>query len=84
MKLEITNSFIRELEKRFRKHVAPQDTIEIQGVCVDFIDGLWYTLKVCWGHVDSWRNEELLFDERNISLDFIEGMFSQLVVDMGR
>lgn len=81
MKLEITDNLIKELEKRFKRHVAPCDIAEIQGIKIDFIEGIWYTLELCWGHADCWRNYDLLFDEKNVSLDFIEGMFSQLVVD---
>lgn len=81
MKLEITNTLIKELEKRFKRHVAPQDIVEIHGISIDLIDGVWYTLELCWGHANSWKNYRMLFDETNTSLDFIEGMFSQLVVD---
>lgn len=89
MKLAITSELIKELEKRFKKHVVYyEDIVEIQKICVDFIEGTFYTFVVCWGHhqdqgrEEEWHTKDLFVSDKDFSLDFIEGMFTQLVYNV--
>lgn len=93
MKLEITNALIKELEKRFKKHVPyVNDIVSINRVELDFdfdYPNTCYIIEIGWGHnkdtsrEEEWHNKDLFISEKNISLDFIEGKFAQLVEDLG-
>lgn len=89
MKLAITSELIKELEKRFKKHTYYlHDIVEIQEIHINFIEGTFYTFVVCWGHhqdqgrEEEWHTKDLFVSDKDFSLDFIEGMFTQLVYDV--
>ena len=89
MKLVIDNNLIKELEKRFKKHTYYlHDIVEIHGIHIDFIENTCYTFTVCWGHSqdksreEEWHTKDLFVMDKDFSLDFIEGMFTQLVYDL--
>ena len=82
MKLEINDKLIKTIEKRCMSYLAPGEVLEVYGVSVDFIDGTWYTFQLGWGHTGfdkAWYNDEITFDDKDASIDFICGMIAQLV-----
>ena len=89
MKITVNNELIKELTRRFKKHtIYIKDIVEIQEIHIDFIENTYYTFTVCWGHPkdqsreEEWHNKDLFVSDKDFSLDFIEGMFTQLVYDI--
>lgn len=85
----ITDELIKELKKRFKKHVVYyKDIVEIHEIHINFIEETSYTFVVCWGHnqdqsrEEEWHTKDLFVMDKDFSLDFIEGMFTQLVYDV--
>ena len=78
MNFELTERTIKDLERRCLDYVCPGHIFEIQEVKLDFIDGILWTFKICWGSSDSkiWRTGEIMFQDDEYSFDFVCGMIS--------
>ncbi len=87
MKIEITNSFLKDVTKALKKE-SPflNGYVEIDKVSVDLFDEPMYTLRISWGCEKFGKEEipmhystELEFFE-NASIDYIRGMFATVVI----
>ena len=79
MKLEFTNDFIKTIENRCRKFLFKDGWFEIQGVDYDAMEGGFWTIRLGWGKGDKCHNEEIFFEDKYYSVDFICGMIYQLM-----
>lgn len=79
MKLELTDKFIKTIENRCKKFLPKDFWFEIQRVHLDLIDGAFWTFYFGWGKDDKYHNEELFFEDKYYSVDFICGMVYQLI-----
>lgn len=83
MKIEITNKFIKDLEKVLKKEVAIDNYCEIQEISVSLFDGVWYNATIAWGNsaLNCHYTIKLFFTD-NDSIDFIRGQFSRVVYEV--
>ena len=83
MKIEITNDFIKRLEKAL-KHEVPYASsyCEIHNINIDFVEGVFYTVEVHWGVEEKkiYHSVELCFQDSD-SIEFIRGMFSRVIYE---
>ena len=83
MKLEITNDFIKKLEKRCKTYLARNFVFEVQEVNVTFYDGVWWHMQLGWGNPEpdskEFYNKSIIFDDRNYSFDWLCGAIYQMV-----
>ena len=79
--LEINDSFVKTLEKRCTRYLAPGSVFEIHNIDIDFIEGIWYTFTIAWGPADgnNWHSDEIIVEDKEANIDFISGMVAQLV-----
>jgi len=83
MKIEITNDFLKKLEKALRKEVAITNYCEIQNITIDFIEGVFYTVDVHWGNEKNHENHDVkLYFNDSDSIDFIRGQFSRVIYEL--
>ena len=84
MKIEITNDFIKKLEKALKSEVLYSATYcEIHNINIDLVDGVYYSIDVHWGNTDKDEHHsvELYFNDDD-SIEFIRGMFSRVIYEM--
>ena len=81
MRLELTETFIKDLEKRCKRYIAPSFVFQVDKIELDLDCGLFWTMTVSWGSPDgkTWYKEDICFEDRDYSFDFVCGMISQLV-----
>lgn len=83
MKIEITNKFIKDLERALRKEVSFASYCEVQEINVTFFDSDFYTIKVAWGNNGDKKSHHyvtLCFHE-NDSIEYIRGQFSRVIYE---
>ncbi len=83
MKIEITNTFLKEVTKALKKEFPYSDGyLEISNVEISFICEAFYTLEIHWGCVDRGihHSNKLSFFE-DASIEYIRGMFARVVLE---
>ena len=89
LKHELTNDYLNLLETKLKNLIKREYgdnswIFSLDSVDVTMLEGPHITLRVAWGKKDGsiWNTGELSFlDANDVSLDFVCGMMSQLILD---